>query len=592
MSWPGNGASGAAGSPAPVSPCSRRWTTGRSTGPTSPRRSSGWTCGRCSPRTRPRRPAARRSPSCGGSPSCWTTSRRAAHRPAARRGGRPAVADRRAAGGPAGRARRGPQRRLLPRRARPQRGAGRARGPGRHPGPARRGARTPTARPLSFGTWIGGDRDGNPNVTADGHLRVLELQHEHALRVTAGRGRRAPAGAVVVDPAGRGVAPPCEQSLAADLAALPEIDPRYLRLNAEEPYRLKTTCIQAKLVNTRARLAAGAPAPAGPRLRRRRPGCSPTSCCCASRCSSTAAGSPRTARLERVVRTVAAVRAAAGHHGRPRARRRAPRSGGRAGRPPRRAGLAVPRPAPRAPARAAAPRAGQPPPARRLRRPRSTGDERAHLRGVRRGPRRPRTGSVPTSVPDVHRLDDPRRRRRARGGGAGPRGGAGRPARRAWPGSASSRCWRRSRSCAAPTGCSTTCSATRPTASSSRLRGDEQEVMLGYSDSNKAAGITTAQWEIHLAQRRLRTSRRGTACGCVFFHGRGGTVGRGGGPTHDAMLAPAVGHARRRDQADRAGRGHLGQVRAARAGPGEPGAHRRGRSGGDGPAPEPRAATR
>ncbi len=392
------------------------------------------------------------------------------------------------------------------------------------------------ARPLRFGSWIGGDRDGNPNVSPEHTAAVLDLQREHGIRraiaiVDALRGDLSASIRIVP------VAAELEVSLAADLEALPELEPRYRRLNAEEPYRLKLTCMRRKLLNTRERLRRGLPAEPGRSYRDEGELLAELELVRASLAAGRG-GLIAGGRVARAQRTLAAfglgmasldVREEAGAHHRAIGQL-VDRLGesatpyGQLDREQRRVLLAAELASRR-------PLAPSPPPldadgARTF----------ATFTAIAAAQEHHGAKAISTYVISMCRGADDVLAVALLAREAGLLDlEAGRAALDLVP---LLETIEELRHADRLLGELLDVPAYRRLVA---LRGDRQEVMLGYSDSNKEGGIAASQWEVHRAQQRLRDAAAARGVHLRLFHGRGGTVARGGGPTHDAILAQPSG---------------------------------------------------
>jgi len=391
------------------------------------------------------------------------------------------------------------------------------------------------ARPLRFGTWVGGDRDGNPNVTPEVTLGALARQHDHAmgryLDLVEDLIRDLSLSIRIVDVSGELAA-----SLEADRRALPEVHERYGRLNAEEPYRLKCSYVRQRLLNTRRRLGEASPHVVGRSYASTDELLDDLEVMRSSLVANR--GEVVAASLTRAMRTLAAFglgfatldvrEETTAHH--------AVLAAAFAGR----GELDGPYHALDREARtellfAELERD------RRLVGPAATIDE-AQARtlevfaSIRTALDTYGPDAVESYVISMTRGADDVAAAMVLARDAGlvdPRRGVGRigfvPLLETVDelGRAGAIV---DRLLSEP--------AYRELV---RLRGDVQEVMLGYSDSNKEAGITTSQWQIHRAQRQLRDVTAGHGVALRLFHGRGGSASRGGGPTYEAILAQPYG---------------------------------------------------
>ena len=377
---------------------------------------------------------------------------------------------------------------------------------------------SPNAKPLSFGTWIGGDRDGNPNITAAVTKSAILLQNSHFTRAI-NRHLDELRQSLSISTKLAGVTKELEKSLAEDLEKLPEIEARYRRINVEEPYRLKATAIGHKLLLTQARHASGLPHFSGRDYENTAELLQDFEIMHASLLANNGELIAN-GLLNRIYRTISAfglthatmdIREHSGVHRNLLTQIYGQLSGNQISEALK-------------------------------------SQDKKEIKNLDEGGKKcfdtfvtineliDRFGSeviesyiisMTKSAEDVliaaliakHAgllsLDDKKSFAKIGFVPLLETVAELRAAGEILDTLLSDKNYRQIVS----------------------LRGDLQEVMLGYSDSNKDAGITTSQWEIHKAQRKLRDIAIKHGVKLRLFHGRGGSVGRGGGPTYDALIA-------------------------------------------------------
>ena len=389
------------------------------------------------------------------------------------------------------------------------------------------GGLDPDRSPIRFGSWVGGDRDGNPNVTPATTVAVLEFQRQRALRILVeeieGLSSELSVGLAV-----RGVSDELVERLAADHQQFPEVTARFDTLSAGEPYRQRLAVIHRRLVE------AGRPMP-GPAAYDSADELGHDLAVIARSLEANHGGLLARGRLARVRRIVAMIgfdlatldiREHAERHHRALSRLFAPLGIDYAGLSgAERAALlaeelAGPRPLALLGRSLGADAEDVLELFRVLRHQMDArGDQivQSYIVSMTRGVEDVLAPAVLARevglvdlgagvarlgfVPLFETIDDLR--------SVGP--------------------------------VLRELLAVEPYRRLVELRGGTQEVMVGYSDSNKDGGITTSQWEIHKALRAIAEVSAATGVRVTVFHGRGGTVGRGGGPTHASILGQPPG---------------------------------------------------